>query len=406
VRTPGHEHEPTLVDEGSERTRRGERRTRAGDDAAAQPPSAGPSAKDRRSWYTDRVDALSDDLSDRERQVLQALVDAHIASGEPIASRAIADVTSLQVSPQTIRNVLATLGDRGLITQPHTSAGRVPTDLGLRYYVDSLVRFTPLAPQVQGEIETRLEDAGGVDHALREASRLLSRLARQASVVVAPSVAADRVQHIEFIRLRDDAILLIAVSAEGRVQNRLMEWRDGAAPSASELHAAGRRMTAMLVGRTLEEGREVIAAAVADTQGALSRVEQQLLALSGAHVGALLPEPTVHVDGTSHLLGTAPDDDARKQQKELLELLDEQTRVRGLLDAAAAAPGVRIFIGQENPQAALAGAGVITATVGVGRAVGVIGVIGPRHLDYRRVVPLVDVTASVVSRLLGERARE
>lgn len=353
------------------------------------------------------MDALLEDLSDRERQVLQALVDAHIASGEPIASRALADGPSLQVSPQTIRNVLATLGDRGLITQPHTSAGRVPTDLGLRYYVDSLVRFTPLAPQVQGEIETRLEDAGGVDHALREASRLLSRLARQASVVIAPSVASDRVQHLEFVRLRDDAILLIAVSAEGRVQNRLMEWRDGAAPSTADLHAAGRRMTTMLFGRTLEEGRAVLGAAVDDTRTALTQIEQRLLALSRAHVDALLPEPTVHVDGTSHLLAsTSDDDDTRRQQKALLELLDEQTRLCGLLDVAASATGVRIFIGQENPQAALAGASVITATVGVGRAVGVIGVIGPRHLDYRRVVPLVDVTASVVSRLLGERTRD
>ncbi len=353
------------------------------------------------------MEPVSDDLSERERQVLQALVDAHIASGEPIASRALADLPALQVSPQTIRNVLAALGDRGLIAQPHTSAGRVPTDLGLRYYVDSLVRFTPPAPQVQGEIETRLEDAGGVDHALREASRVLARLARQASVVVAPPIAADRVQHVEFVRLRDDAILFIVVSAEGRVQNRLMDWRDGAAPSSAALHAAARRMTELLAGRTLEAGRELLAIAVQDTRAALGRIESLLIELSRAHVGALLPEPTVHVDGTSHLISVGVDGgDVRQQQKELLELLDEQTRVRALLDAAASAPGVRIFIGQENPEAVLAGAGVVTATVGTGRAVGVLGVIGPRHLDYRRVVPLVDVTASVVSRLLGERARD
>jgi heat-inducible transcriptional repressor len=348
------------------------------------------------------VDTVSDDLSERERQVLQALIDAHIATGEPIGSRALADASSLQVSPQTIRNVLATLGDRGLIAQPHTSAGRVPTDLGLRYYVDSLVRFSPPTPQVQGEIETRLEDAGGVDHALREASRVLSRLARQACVVLAPSVAADRVRHVELVRLRDDAVLFIVVSVEGRVQNRLMEWRDGPAPSPMELDAAARRMTELLADRTLEEGRSILAAAVVDTKAALSRVEEQLLALSRAHVDALLPDPAVHVDGTSHLLRAHGDDDsAHRQQKELLELLDEQTRVRALLDAASNAPGVRIFIGQENPQAALSGASVVTATVGAGRAIGVIGVIGPRHLDYRRVVPLVDVTASVVSRLLG-----
>lgn len=350
---------------------------------------------------------MLEDLSERERQVLQALVDAHIASGEPIASRALAEGPTLQVSPQTIRNVLAALGERGLIAQPHTSAGRVPTDLGLRYYVDSLVRFTPLAPQVKGEIETCLEDAGGVDHALREASRLLSRLARQACVVVAPPTAADRVQHVEFVRLRDDAILFIVISAEGRVQNRLMDWRDGPAPAVADLHAAASRLSALIVGRTLEEGRALLAAAVVDTRAALSRIEERLLELSRQHVGALLPDPTVHVDGTSHLLAAGGEDGgARQQQRELIELLDEQNRVRTLLDVAVGAPGVRIFIGQENPEAALAGAGVVTATLGSGRGVGVIGVIGPRHLDYRRVVPLVDVTANVVSRLLGERGRE
>ncbi len=346
-------------------------------------------------------------MTERERKVLEALVEAHIASGEPIASRALADGAFLQVSPQTIRNVLAVLGERGFIAQPHPSAGRVPTDLGLRYYVDSLVRFSPPAPKVQGEIENRLEDAGGVDHALREASRVLSRLARQACVVVAPPVAADRVQHVEFVRLRDDAILFIVVSAEGRVQNRLMEWRTGTAPSSVDLHAAGRRMTAMLAGRTLQEGQEFLSAAVVDTRAALGLVEERLLELSRAHVGALLPEPAVHVDGTSHLLTPAfEDQEVRKQQRDLLALLDEQTRVRALLDAAMAAPGVRVFIGQENPVAALAGASVVTATLGTGRALGVIGVIGPRHLDYRRVVPLVDVTASIVSRLLGERGRD
>jgi heat-inducible transcriptional repressor len=353
------------------------------------------------------VESTLEDLSERERQVLQALVDAHIASGEPIASRALAEGPALQVSPQTIRNVLAALGERGLIAQPHTSAGRVPTDLGLRYYVDSLVRFTPPAPQVQGEIETRLEDAGGVDHALREASRVLARLARQASVVVAPPVAADLVQHVDFVRLRDDAILFIVVSAEGRVQNRLMEWRDGVAPSSGELRTAAQRLTALLVGRSLEEGILLLDIAVRDTRAALSRVEERLLEMSHAHVGALLPVPTIHVDGTSHLISShgGADDEVRLQQRELLTLLDEQTRVRALLDGAVGAPGVRIFIGHENPQAALAGASVVAATVGSGRAVGMIGVIGPRHLDYRRVVPLVDVTASIVSRLLGERGR-
>jgi heat-inducible transcriptional repressor len=341
------------------------------------------------------------DLSDRERQVLNALVDAHIHSGEPIGSKALADAPALQVSPQTIRNVLAALHERGLIAQPHTSAGRVPTDVGLRYYVDSLVRFTPPAPAVQGEIESRLEDAGGVDHALREAARLLSRLARQTCVVLAPPVSQDRLRHLELLRLRDDAVLFIVVSADGRVQNRLLEWTAGPAPSSSELQQMGARLTALLADKTLEEGRRVLDEAIAGTRTALTKIDEELLRLSRSGVEALLPDPAVHVDGTSHLIALTDDEEARRQQRELLALLDEQQRVRALFDDAVRAPGVRIFIGAENPAAALSQAGVVTATVGSGTAVGLLGVIGPRHLDYRRVVPLVDATAAIISRLLG-----
>ncbi len=340
-------------------------------------------------------------LSERERQVLNALVDAHISTGEPIGSKVLADAGDLQVSPQTIRNVLSALHERGLIAQPHTSAGRVPTDLGFRYYVDSLVRFTPPAQQVQGEIASRLEDAGGVDHALREAARVLSRLVQQTCVVLAPPVAQDRVRHLELVRLRDDAVLFIVVSIDGRVQNRLFEWRDGPAPTSVELHSAAVRLTALLFDKTLEEGRTVLDAAVNDTRSALTRVEERLMALSRDGVTALLPDPAVHVDGTSHLVAPTDDENVRQQQKKLLLLLDEQQRVRALFDGAARGPGVRIFIGAENPAAALSQAGVVTASVGAGGAIGLLGVIGPRHLDYRRVVPLVDATAAIITRLLG-----
>ena len=340
------------------------------------------------------------DLSERESRVLQALVDAHIASGEPIGSKVLADQAGLSVSPQTVRNVLAALSERGLIAQPHTSAGRVPTDLGLRYYVDTLMRFSPPALQVQGEIATRLEEAGGVDQALREASRVLARLARQACVVLAPAPAADLVAHVEILRLRDDALLFIAVSTEGRVQNRLIEWAVPPSPSSSVLEVTSARLTELLAGRTLAQGQGLIAIALGDTRQALGSVENELLRLSQLSLQALVPDAPLHVDGTRHLLGEIDDSDARRRQRELVGLLEEQQRVRDLLDAAAAAPGVRVFIGAENENSALAGASVVTAPVAARNAVGVLGVIGPRHLDYARVVPLVDVTAAVLSRLL------
>ena len=230
---------------------------------------------------------------------------------------------------------------------------------------------------------------------------MLARLSQKACVVLAPPPASDRVAKVELLRLRDDAILFIAVSVEGRVQNRLLEWRHGNAPAASVLSATSSRLTEMLAGNTLQEGQRLLAASLAETRSQLGVIENELLRLSSKGVAAFLPDPAVHVDGTSHLIVDHDDGDTRRRQKELLSLLDEQQRVREILDGASDAPGVRVFIGAENADSALSSAGIVTATVGTGRAVGVLGVIGPRHLDYGKVVPLVDVTAAILSRLMG-----
>lgn len=337
-------------------------------------------------------------LSERERAVLQALVDAHIATTEPVGSKAIAEIAELGVSPQTVRNVLAALHERGLIDQPHTSAGRVPTDRGLRYYVDSLLRLQSPSDQQQAEIEARIL-AAGVDGALREASRVLTRIARHTTIVVQARPATERVRHVELLRLRDDAALLIVVSDEGRVQNRLLQWRAEAgerAPDERSLESTARRLTALLAGRSFAEGRVALLAEVHSRQAELDALEKKLLTLSADGLGAAR-EPRVLVEGTGHLLEDAAD---LERTRELLHLLEEDERTSELLERADAAPGIRIFIGDENP-AALAQRGVVVASLGAGGALGTLGVIGPRHLDYGRVVPLVDLTAQVVAKVLG-----
>jgi heat-inducible transcriptional repressor len=337
-------------------------------------------------------------LSERERQVLQALVEAHIQTAEPVGSKAIASVTDLGLSPATIRNVLAALHERGLIGQPHTSAGRVPTDRGLRYYVDSLLRLQQPSAEERGEIVERIEDAG-MSHALREATRVLTRIARHTTIVVAARPESVRVKHLELVRLRDDAVLLILVLHDGKVQNRLLEWRgdlSDRAPEAAALEALQQRLAAIVADRTLEEARAALAAEMKGRRDELSALEQRLFQLSAKSIEA--SEPTVLVEGTALLLENERD---VRRTKELLELLEEDERVERLLARAATAPGIRIFIGEENPSAALSERGVVAAPLGTGGALGVLGVIGPRHLDYGRVVPLVDLTAQVVSKALG-----
>ncbi len=343
-------------------------------------------------------DDRPDRLSERERAVLQALVDAHIATTEPVGSKAIAEIAELGVSPQTVRNVLAALHERGLIDQPHTSAGRVPTDRGLRYYVDSLLRLQAPSDAQHGEIEARILGAG-IDGALREASRVLTRIARHTTIVVQARPAAEKIRHVELLRLRDDAALLILVSEEGRVHNRLLQWQgevDERAPDERSLERCGQRLAALLAGRTFTEGRAALLTEATGHRAELDQLERRLLTLSAAGLRAA-ERPQVLVEGTGHLLENTAD---LERTRELLHLLEEAERTSELLERADTAPGIRIFIGDENP-AALAERGVVVSSLGPGGTLGTLGVIGPRHLDYARVVPLVDLTAQVVAKVLG-----
>ena len=357
-------------------------------------------------------DAEGDGLSERERLVLQGLVEEHITTAEPVGSKSIAAIPDIGLSPATIRGVLAALHERGLIDQPHTSAGRVPTDRGLRYYVDSLLKLQQPTDDECQEIAVRIGEAGGAEHALREATRVLQRLARHTTVIVAPRVDTGRLRHLELLRLRDDAVLLIIVTDDGTVQNRVLEWRGELAPDTAALERAGRRITAIIVGRTFEEaltslGQEMQRTRqqleqLLDERRAAAALEQQLLELSAQGLASSVEgtPAEVHVEGTAHLLERASSIPSLERTKELLALLEEDGRVQQLLEHAARAPGIRVFIGEENPARALAERGVITAPLGPDGSLGVLGVIGPRHLDYNRVVPLVDLTAEVIRRAL------
>ena len=361
------------------------------------------------------VDAEDEALSERERLVLQGLIDEHIATAEPVGSKSIAAVlaerstaalaSDIGLSPATIRNVLAALHERGLIEQPHTSAGRVPTDRGLRYYVDSLLKLQQPTADERDEIALRIGEAGGAEHALREATRVLRRLSRHTTIVVAIRVEAGRLKYLELLRLRDDAVLLILITADGKVQNRLLEWRGEPAPETAALERAGRRITELVEGRTFDEARAALAQEMQRARSELAQlsaadVELRLLALSAQGLASSIGpsgSADVHVEGIAHLLERTP---SLERTKELLALLEEDDRVQALLEHAGRAPGIKVFIGDENPARALAERGVVTAPLGSDGSLGVLGVIGPRHLDYNRVVPLVDLTAEVVRRTL------
>jgi heat-inducible transcriptional repressor len=345
-------------------------------------------------------------LNEREQQVLQAIVETHIASADPVGSKALAD--GLSVSSATVRNVMGALHRHGLIDKAHHSAGRVPTPTGLRFYVDTMLRLQAPEDDEREEIAHQLQEAGSVERALGEAGRVLARLSRSACVLQTPRPAALRLQRVEFLRLRDDAILVIVIAADGSVQNRLVEMRDASglarhAPSAPELDRMGNWLSERVEGRSFAEVRRMLVDEHAEVRGQLDALEQQAMALGSAAIapdaGKGQPGGLV-VEGERHLLS---DDNpgSLERARELLRVLEEKEQLIQLLERTDEAPGVRIFIGDENPMRELADMSVVTTSYGrEGEVFGTLGVIGPVRMDYGRIVPLVELTARSISELL------
>ncbi len=339
-------------------------------------------------------------LDSRSAQVLRELVELYVQTGEPVGSRTLSRRLPLGLSPASIRNVMADLEEAGLLYAPHTSAGRLPTDRGLRLFVDGLLEFGDLAEEERDAIAARCSASGRSLHeTLAEAGQMLSGLAGAAGLVVAPKSDAP-VRHIEFVALGPGRALVVLVTANGQVENRVIEVPPGLPPSA--LVQASNYLNARLAGRTLEETRAGVAAEIAANRTALDALTNQVIAAglatwSGGGGGSLI------VRGQARLLENL-DQLARVQEiQALFERLEAQETVLRLIELAQRGEGVQIFIGAESGLFDTAGLSMVVAPFrdGQERIVGALGVIGPTRINYGRVIPVVDYTARVIGRLLG-----
>jgi heat-inducible transcriptional repressor len=340
------------------------------------------------------------ELDQRSRQIFRELVEAYLDTGEPVGSRTLSKRGAVTLSPASIRNTLADLAAVGLLTAPHSSAGRMPTHAGLRLFVDGLLQVGDLDTAERGEIEERVASAGRrPEEVLSEASNLLAGLAGGAGLVASPESEAP-LRHVEFVNLSPNEVLAVLVSEDGQVENRLMRAPDGLPPAA--LIEAGNYLSARLRGRTLAEAlkeiAEEIAAKRAQLDDAAARlVEQGLADWAGPDNRNLI------VRGQARLLETVEAAEDLERIRLLFDDIERKEGLLALLDEARAGQGVRLFIGSENPLFSLSGSSVIVAPYrnSDNRIIGAIGVIGPTRLNYARVIPLVDYTAQVVGRLLG-----
>ena len=343
-------------------------------------------------------------LDTRSAAILRELVEVYVQTGEPVGSRTLSRRLPLGLSPASIRNVMSDLEEAGFLYAPHTSAGRLPTDRGLRLFVDGLLEFGDLAEEERDAIAARCAASGRSIHdTLAEAGQMLSGLAGAAGLVVAPKTEG-RIRHIEFIALGPGRALVVLVMADGQVENRVVEVPPGLPPGA--LQQAGNYLNARLAGSTLEETRARVAEEIAANRTALDALTHQVVEAGigtwtgGGGAGSLI------LRGQAKLLQNL-DQAARVQEiQALFERLEAQETVLRLLELAQRGEGVQIFIGAESGLFDSAGLAMVVAPfrsreAGDQRLLGAIGVIGPARINYGKVIPVVDYTARVIGQMLG-----
>ncbi|HVH81221.1 MAG TPA: heat-inducible transcriptional repressor HrcA [Stellaceae bacterium] len=341
------------------------------------------------------------ELNARSREIFRMIVDRYVQTGEPIGSRTLSRLLSDSLSPATIRNVMADLEDAGLLYSPHTSAGRLPTEAGLRFFVDGLLEVGHLDETERHNIESLCAASGkSLSQALEEATMALSGLSHCAGLVVVPK--QDRpLKHIEFVPLGPGRALVVLVTEEGLVENRVVEVPMGLPPST--LISATNFLNARVVGRTVEEARTDIEAEIASNKAQLDEVTGRVVASGLANWSGGDGERSLIVRGQANLLGDVTMVADLERLRALFEMLETRETMLRLLDASKRGDGVQIFIGAQSHLFGLAGCSVIIAPYQNSREeiVGAIGVIGPTRINYARIIPMVDYTAKVIGRLIG-----
>jgi len=347
-------------------------------------------------------------LNARSQDIFRKLVERYLATGEPVGSRNLARLLDVNLSPASVRNVMADLEELGLIAAPHTSAGRAPTQEGLRFFVDAMLEVGAIDEGERKRIANQIEDsaAGGkLEDLLTEASQLLSGLSRGAGVVIAAK--SDLVlKHVEFVRLDQTTAMAVLVGKDGQVENRVVPIPPGL--TASALTQASNYLSHLVVGRTLAEARAALAREREQQRLELDELTARLVEAGLATVnGANTAQATVIVRGRANLINDTMASEELARVRQLFDELESKTGLMELLGDAETAQGVRIFIGSENKLFSLSGSSVILSPYkdANDKVIGVLGVIGPTRLNYARIVPVVDYTAHVISSMVTHKAK-
>ncbi|SMC21179.1 heat-inducible transcription repressor HrcA [Desulfacinum hydrothermale DSM 13146] len=342
------------------------------------------------------------ELRERDQKVLEAVISGYIRSGEPVGSRTVSKHYGLNVSSATIRNIMADLEDMGLLQQPHTSAGRIPTDKGLRLYLDSILKIRELEKQQQVLIRKAFEsNKNDLEELLRRTSQVLSQFCKQAGVVLWPRLTATRFKHIEFVRLRPRQILVVLISKSGLVQHTILDWEEDI--TQDDLDKYARYLNELLEDAPLAEVKDRILREMESEKVLFDQLFSQALALSERAFQEALDSAEVHIEGQMQLLRNPEFADVERMRR-ILEAFEDKTRIIRLLDKALDPQRqVQIVLGTESDVNELQELSLVSSPYKRGETVlGVLGVIGPMRMDYSRIIPIVTFTAALLSQLLAD----
>jgi len=340
-------------------------------------------------------------LSERAQELLKALIERYIRDRQPVGSRTLSRERGLELSPASIRNVMADLEEMGLVTSPHTSAGRVPTAQGYRLFVDSLLTVRPLKPTELRALETPFRSSSDPEKVLNTASSLLSEITSMAGVVMIPRREQHALRQVEFLPLSSNRVLVILVVNEREVQNRIIHTSREYSPA--ELQQAANYLNQHFCGRDMRQVREALLRELKETR---ERMNQMMVAAVEMATQAFAEEPDSDGDyllaGQTNLMGYAEMADVERLRG-LFEAFNRKRDILHLLDQSMSASGIQIFIGEESGYEPLDTCSVVTSPYERdGEVVGVLGVIGPTRMAYDRVIPVVDVTARLLSAALNQ----
>jgi len=340
-------------------------------------------------------------VSERAQHFLKALIERYIRDGQPVGSRTLSKDMGLELSAATVRNIMADLEDMGLVSSPHISAGRVPTPLGYRLFIDSLLTVRRPADQEVTEMRRRLEGPGDAATLIESTSQLLSGITHLAGVVMMPRHEHDAFRQIEFLSLSGNRVLAILVTSEGEVHNRI--FNTDRAYSPAQLEQAANCLNDIFIGRDLHEVRKCLLADMKTTREHMDQVMLQAVEMAQQVMEAAEGTGDCFIAGQTNLMEF--DELANVERlKQLFDAFTEKNQILHLLDRCIAAEGIRIFVGEESGYQLLDDCSLITAPYGINnQVIGVLGVIGPTRMNYPRVIPLVDMTARLLTAALKQQ---